>query len=36
MSDPMELAAIGSSTDKIAPPDLICSIFFSFYTVVFF
>ena len=28
MRDPIKLAAKGSKTDKIAPPDLDCKIFF--------
>ena len=32
--EPIKLAASGSNTDKIAPPDLDCKIF-SFYRVVF-
>ena len=35
MNDPIKLAASGNNTDKIALPDLVCSIF-SFYIVVLF
>ena len=35
MKDPIKLAAKGSKTDKIVPPDLDCK-FFSFYREVSF
>ena len=36
MRDPIKLAAKGINTDKIAPLDLVCSIFFFLYSGVFF
>ena len=35
MSEPIKLAASGNKTDKIAPPDLDCKIFFFLYNGVF-